>query len=367
MRKVFEVELSSQGGSWAELTLPAEPYVLLDTLEKLRLEPGETPRWELFGADDDIFQHLDQDNGSLPELNALAQRFAQLDGAEITAFEGLAAMERMPVGQPVPLPRLIDLAYSTDCCHLVEGVVTDAQLGRFCAENGFVPETKGLSDAAFELLDFERIGRQFREAEGGVFTRGGYVQRREELKQVYDTLDLTPRKPDYAMLAELPDGSRAELPAPLGRSVEDSPAQCVDCAAPALNGLTGNLGTLDCLARRMAEMEADGELPKYKALLGTARCDDMVQALSLADRLDQYTLSPKLLEPEDAAMECLNTMLSEDDAELIAQYLDLRRYGEAVVEQDGGTITAYGLIQRADSGPAQGMEHEHTCNEMEMM
>ena len=37
MRKVFEVELSSQGGSWAELTLPAEPYVLLDTLEKLRL------------------------------------------------------------------------------------------------------------------------------------------------------------------------------------------------------------------------------------------------------------------------------------------------------------------------------------------
>jgi hypothetical protein len=111
LRKVFEVELSSQGGSWAELTLPAEPYVLLDTLEKLRLEPGETPRWELFGADDDIFQHLDQDNGSLPELNALAQRFAQLDGAEITAFEGLAAMERMPVGQPVPLPRLIDLAY----------------------------------------------------------------------------------------------------------------------------------------------------------------------------------------------------------------------------------------------------------------
>ena len=204
MRKVFEVELSSQGGSWAELTLPAEPYVLLDALEKLRLEPGEAPRWELFGADDDIFQHLDQDNGSLPELNALAQRFAQLDGAEITAFEGLAAMERMPVGQPVPLPRLIDLAYSTDCCHLVEGVVTDAQLGRFCAENGFVPETKGLSDAAFELLDFERIGRQFREAEGGVFTRGGYVQRREKLKQVYGTLDLTPRKPDYAMLAELP-------------------------------------------------------------------------------------------------------------------------------------------------------------------
>ena len=141
----------------------------------------------------------------------------------------------------------------------------------------------------------------------------------------------------------------------------------MDCAAPALNGLTGNLGTLDCLARRMAEMEADGELPKYKALLGTARCDDMVQALSLADRLDQYTLSPKLLEPEDAAMECLNTMLSEDDAELIAQYLDLRRYGEAVVAQDGGKLTSYGLVERADGRPIQGMACEHTNQEMEMI
>lgn len=366
MRKVFEVELSSQGGSWAELTLPAEPYVLLDTLEKLRLEPGETPRWELFGADDDIFQHLDQDNGSLPELNALAQRFAQLDGAEITAFEGLAAMERMPVGQPVPLPRLIDLAYSTDCCHLVEGVVTDAQLGRFCAENGFVPETKGLSDAAFELLDFERIGRQFREAEGGVFTRGGYVQRREELKQVYDTLDLTPRKPDYAMLAELPDGSRAELPAPLGRSVEDSPAQCVDCAAPALNGLTGNLGTLDCLARRMAEMEADGELPKYKALLGTARCDDMVQALSLADELDRYRFDPEPREPDEVASGHLKGLLPEDELTVLLPSVNLYRYGQAVMEQGGGKLTGYGYVQPS-IGPSQNMEQGQESHEMRMM
>ena len=64
-------------------------------------------------------------------------------------------------------PQLIDLAYSTDCCHLVEGVVTDAQLGRFCTGNGFVPEAEGLSDKAFELLDFAKIGREFCEAAGG--------------------------------------------------------------------------------------------------------------------------------------------------------------------------------------------------------
>ena len=368
MRKVFEAELSSKNGC-TQLTLPAGPHALLDALERLRLEPGETPRWEILRMPScgHLSPYLDH-GGALPELNALTLRLSELGETELSILEGLIQMEQPRPGiTPLPLPRLIDLAYSTDCCHLVEGVVTDAQLGRFCAENGFIPETEGLSDKAFELLDFAKLGREFREAEGGVFTRAGYVQRKEELKQVYKTLDLTPKKPDYAILAELPDGSRVELPAPQDRSVEDVPAQCVDCAAPILNGLSGNLSTLDHLARRMAEIEADGEMTKYKALLATARCDDMIQALSLADQLDQYTLSPKLLEPEDAAMECLKTMLSDDDAELIAQYLDLRRYGEAVVEQDGGTITAYGLIQRTDSGPAQGMEHEHTCNEMEMM
>ena len=196
MRKAFEVEAVSENGG-VQLNFPAEPYVLLDALEKLRLEPGEAPRWELFGADDDIFQHLDQDDGSLAELNALTQRFAALEESEVTIFEGLAAMERRPLRQPFPLSRLIDLAYSTDCCHLVEGVVADAQLGRFCAENGFIPETEGLSDKAFELLDFAKLGREFREAEGGVFTRAGYVQRKEELKQVYKTLCRPlPQRPD---------------------------------------------------------------------------------------------------------------------------------------------------------------------------
>lgn len=368
MRKVFEAELSSKNGC-TQLTLPAGPHALLDALERLRLEPGETPRWEILRMPScgHLSPYLDH-GGALPELNALTLRLSELGETELSILEGLIQMEQPRPGiTPLPLPRLIDLAYSTDCCHLVEGVVTDVQLGRFCAENGFAPEVENLPDAAFELLDFGKIGRQFREIEGGVFTRGGYVQWREELKQVYKTLDLTPKKPDYTILAELPDGSRMELPAPLDRSVEDSPVQCVDCAAPVLNGLTGNLGTLNYLARRVAELEADGGLTKYKSLLEAARCDGIIQALSLADQLDQYHLSPKLLGPEGVAMECLNTLLADEDAELIAQYLDLSRYGEAVVAQDGGKLTSYGLVERADGRPIQGMACEHTNQEMEMI
>ena len=263
MRKVFEVELSSENGC-TELALPAAPYALLDAVEKLELADGEAPGWEIlrlpsFGH---LSPYLDQ-GGTLPELNALTQRLSELGEAELSIVEGLIQMEQPQPGiTPVPLPQLIDLAYSTDCCHLVEGVVTDAHLGRFCAENGFVPEAEGLSNAAFELLDFAKIGREFCEAEGGVFTRVGYVQRREELKQVYKTLDLTLKKPDYALLVETASGAQIKLPSPVGVTVVDEPAQCLDCAAPALIGMTAMVSTLDMLARRMAEIEADGEMTK---------------------------------------------------------------------------------------------------------
>jgi len=364
LRKVFEVELASENGG-AKLNLPAAPYALLDALENLELADGGTPRWELlsaFGAGY-IFLHMDQDNGSLSELNALAQQLARLSESEMTVFEGLAAMERSSLGHPVPLARMIDLAYSTECCYLVEGVVTDAQLGRFCAENGFVPEADSLPDAAFELLDFERIGRQFRESEGGVFTRGGYVQRHDELKQVYKNLNLTLKKPDYTILAELADGSRVKLPAPLGPALADGPAQCADSAAPGLIGQTAMLSTLDLLARRMGELELDGELTKYKAVLEATGCGDAAQALTLTDELDRYRFDPELREPDEVASGRLKKLLPEAELASLLPSVSLYQYGQKIVEQSGGKLTGYGYVQPS-TGPTQDITSQ--TDEMEM-
>ena len=368
MYKVFRVEITSRAHISAELDLPAQPYKLLDTLDKLRLEEGEVPRWELLESHDalHLFHHLDQGNGSLEEANALAQRLADLDDTELAIVGGLADMEQKPLDQPFPLSRLIDLAYSTDCCHLVKGVVTDAQLGRFFAENGFISEVESLPDAAFELLDFERIGREHRQSEGGVFTCEGYVLRHDELEQVYKTLDLTLKKPDYVMLAERPDGGWVKLPLPVGAAVMDEPVQCVDCAVPTLTGQTAMLSNMDTLAHRLAELEMDGELPKYKAVLETVHCDDMTDALLLVGALDQYSFSPKLLEPEDAAIEYLQTMLAEDEVERLVSYLDLRRYGGEVVEQRGGVLTPYGLLEREDGQPIHSMNEQSEPGGMEM-
>ncbi len=317
MHKVFDVELSSEHGS-TELALPAAPYAMLDALEKLRLEDGEAPRWatlSVFNCER-IADFMDED-GTLFELNALCQQLALLDEGQLAIVEGLAAMGYEKGSRPIPMPQLIDMAYSTDRCHLVEEATDDYTLGRFCAENGFVPEADDLSDEAFELLDFAKIGREFRQNEGGVFTHGGYVQKHDELRQVCDTLNLVPQKPDYAILVETASGCEVKLPVPLGEPLGDEPVLCVDCAAPALTGLSGTIATLDMLAHRLTYLTVDGEMPKYKALLEATGCDDIRWALALADGLDQYTFSPNLLEPEDAAMDQERTQNQQTGMELM--------------------------------------------------
>ncbi|MDE7172588.1 MAG: hypothetical protein K2O11_12065 [Oscillospiraceae bacterium] len=186
MRKIFEVELGARSGHFTQLILPAAPYAMLDALEKLRLEDGEAPTWSTLSVFncERIADFMDEE-GSLVELNALCQQLALLNEQELAIAEGLVLMEWNRDARPIPMSRLIDMAYSTDRCHFVENVVTDAQLGRFCAENGFVPEADDLSDEAFELLDFARIGLEFRQNEGGVLTSAGYVQKHDELRQVY--------------------------------------------------------------------------------------------------------------------------------------------------------------------------------------
>ncbi len=62
---------------------------------------------------DKIFPYLDPE-GTLFELNALCQQLALLNEGELAVVEGLAELECGERPAPIPMPRLIDMAYSTD-------------------------------------------------------------------------------------------------------------------------------------------------------------------------------------------------------------------------------------------------------------
>ena len=125
------------------------------------------------------------DDVDLTELNLLANKLADLQALQETAFEGLVRIDLDKGTTELPLCRLIDLANSADCCHVAPGVENDEQLGRFYVDNDFPVIPPGLPEEVYDILDYETIGRKARMEEGGVFTSEGYVVQHTDLDVSY--------------------------------------------------------------------------------------------------------------------------------------------------------------------------------------
>ncbi len=381
MAKIFDIYLAKQdqpeSDAYAKLSLPATPCQIQDAFDKLRLAEGESLYWEI--TEYHHFEELSSllnDTCGLNDLNALAQKLSELDERQFTAFAGLLKMEQQK-GEAIPISRLIDLAYSTECCHVVDEALNDGQLGRFYVENEFVPEIDGLPEKALALLDYEQIGRNMRRDEGGVFVErsidhpGGYVVQHDDLVEAYKTLDLTPKAPDYTILLEVSKGFfndpgydsgktvQLKLPAlseTLDAALESVEAwdwrevgwNCLDCRIPALTERISDaeegIDFLNQMAQRLTDMEPKA-LSAYKALLEAMNCRDLQSAGALMDSLDQYIFSPQYSSPIEVAKGELSLILCEPDAATLAPHLNLYQYGQALIEKCGGVLTPYGLIE----------------------
>ena len=362
MRKVMNVYLARAATpyseSYADLDLPATPYELLDTLDKLRLSEGETPYLQIneYYNFEELAPLLSGESG-LYELNALAKRLSELDALQQVSFEGVLQMEVNKKEGQIQMPRLIDLAYGTGCCHVVDAL-NDSQLGRFYAENGFVPEMDDLSDKLFNMLDFERIGREFRQGEGGVFTEQGYVVQHSEPENVFDMLDLTPNQPDYQILLEL-TGERhnfLELPdePQAFDGMEGYSFRCLDCRIPQLMDAVekADLQTVNEFAHALSEMN-EHQATVYKAALVATDCADLESAAALLDNLDHFMLDSKIASPEDAAITELKFVFGENDVDRLLPYVQLPAYGRDLLEHDNAVMTPYGRMDRDDFQPMQ--------------
>lgn len=218
MDKIMAVYIAKANAPESEadamLSLPAMPYELFDALDRARVQQGDDLYFQVEKYS--VFEYMEPpfitDANNLVELNTLCQKLSELNDQQSTAFEGLIKLEVAKENGPISIGKLIDLACSTDCCHVVGEALNDSQLGRFYAENGFVPELDNLPDKVFELLDFERIGWELRQGEGGVFTDGGYVVQHSELAEVYKDMTFAMQTPDYQILLEDMQGNRLELP-----------------------------------------------------------------------------------------------------------------------------------------------------------
>ena len=390
-KKIFEVYLAKEdvpnNEAYAKLDLPASPWELWDALDKVRLQTDDILYMEIEGYDafEYLSPHLDGLDISFNELNDLAALLSALDEVQEAAFEGLFSMEVQRKvnanGGVITLQDLRDLAVSakTDCYHVVDAA-DDAQLGRFYAENEFIPELEGISDAVFEMLDFAGIGRMMRCSENGVFVNSLYVLRDGELTTAPPVQKTLPEKPGYLFRLTLglcPDfgGDRTavlDLPASeealVAAQEQLGTLNWENTVVLNYDGIVPNVATFADLPMELEEFNAftkavrdipRSEVPKLKALLEQFEVQDIETAMLLTEHLADYILTPGISSPQEAALDQLCFIMDREEAVRLIPYVNLFNYGETVIHADNAALTSYGLLHRADYQPMQTPVQKH--------
>ena len=399
-KKVFAVYLAKEGNpnsdAYAKLDLPASPWELWDALDKVRLQKDDILYMEIedYFAFEYLSPHLDGLDISLNELNDLAAQLAALDEVQGIAFEGMfsIAVQRKvnANGGVITLQDLRDLAVSakTDCYHVVDAA-DDAQLGRFYAENGFIPELDGISDGVFEMLDFAGIGRMMRCSENGVFVNSLYVLRDGELTTATPVQKALPGKPGYLFRLTLglhPDigddrtvtlilpaaevellDAQAQLGAEGWEGVTVIDYDGIIPYAAEFTDLPMELEKFNVLAAAVRDMPSpEKQLPKLKALLEQFEVQDIETAMGLTEHLDDYVLTPEISSPQETAIDQLHFMTDDHSVELLISHVNLYAYGCDLIREDNAVLSPYGLLHRADYQPMLSPMQETQKMEMTM-
>lgn len=378
---MFAVYLAKEGApnsaAYAKLELPASPWELWDAIEKVRLKDGE----ELYVEIEDYYDfsclapHLSGLDITLMELNNLAAHLSELDELQQIGFNGLLQIaverKRWENAGILTVQDMRDLSVSADCCHVAD-VTDDAQLGRFYAENDFVPEVNGLPNELFEMLDFAKLGKKMRIEEGGVYTGNDYVVQSRNLRTAPPCQKGLPQKPDYLfrlMLGLHPDigddrtvtlilpAAEAELlDAQEQLGVEGWEGVTVidyDGIIPyaaEFTDLPMELEELNAFTKAVRDIPRS-EVPKLKALLEQFEVQDIETAMLLTEHLADYILMPNLSSPQEAALDQLCFIMNREEAVRLIPYVNLFNYGETVIHADNAALTSYGLLHRADYQP----------------
>ena len=399
-KKILRVYLAKNdtpySASYAKLELPASPWELWDAMEKVRLQTDDILYMEIedYFAFEYLSPHLDGLDISLNELNDLAAQLAALDEVQGIAFEGMfsIAVQRKvnANGGVITLQDLRDLAVSakTDCYHVVDAA-DDAALGLFYAENDFISELDGVSDAVFKMLDFAGIGRMMRCSENGVFVGSLYVLRDGELTTAPPVQKTLPEKPGYLFRLTLglhPDigddrtvtlilpaaevellDAQAQLGAEGWEGVTVIDYDGIIPYAAEFTDLPMELEEFNVLAAAVRDMPSpEKQLSKLKALLKQFEVQDIATAISLTECLDDYVLTPEISSPQETAIDQLHFMTDDHSVELLLSHVNLYAYGCDLIREDNAVLSPYGLLHRADYQPMLSPMQETQKMEMKM-
>ena len=389
MGKIMRVYLCGQ--DWTEsreemyLDLPATPWELVDAMEKLNLvSEGDLYIQAEEYYDFDYIQGFIPESTSLSRLNELCAVLDSMDEQDRIGFRGLlqssAFFDRFNLG----FDRLMDLATAKDCYHIAADVSSDEQLGHFLCQNGFVEGADELPEKVYELLNFQKIGKDFRMAEHGSYADGCYVAPDGDIPHREIPYGVSP--PEYIVMLDVVNRENAskhgllalpsvpaEMDSVLKRVGVESWSEvdclCMDCQVPQLKEAITKINNV-AIANRFAEMLDRlpvEDVSKLKAILGITGCEDLTIASLIAQDLDSYMLSEDIRDPEDMGRYRLNYLLSEEDCAPILKHINLYTYGKEMLEQaPNAAMSRYGLVERTDGQPILAQTQQQASPKMIM-
>ena len=109
------------------------------------------------------------------------------------------------------------------------------------------------------------------------------------------------------------------------------------------------------------------QLPKLKALLEQFDVQDIGTAILLAERMDEYILTPEISSPQETAVDQLRFLLDDAAAELLISHVNLYAYGCDIIKDDNASLAPCGLLRRADYQPMLSPAHETQKMEMKTL
>lgn len=395
MRVLKAQVYNPQNEAFADIELPASYEELEDTLQILNgSNENCTADIRYFLGEVNLLENKTVQPCSLLEMNYFATLVDNMDDYRKQQFAGLAEAES---SECPTMKELINLALNIptlDCYHAP--ATSDKDLGEFYIDNELLPQLvdlDGITDEQYEWvrdhLDEEKIGREMREQEKGVFTCAGYFVKNEEIKQMYDGNPIVPQPCDYIFrleLALIPQGDEPndqntlslKLPvsqADVQRALEEIGAKCMDdCCFYGYESLVvtqladcygdnEDFDSLNHLSEKINRFNGD-ELAKYKAMLEATQCQDIETAIAIYEKMDDFTLDRSCTTATDYADKILDR-LDLPMKEQLCRHISKDGYGKALMQHNDVDNTSYGMLI-PDNGIRLSEQMQKQNNDMEM-
>ena len=345
--------------------LPASPWEVRDLLEKMGVkeEDGlflcfvDCPALPVFT--DWLWSQSEEGglSGTLSQWNTLSLLLEELDAFAQKRLEALA--EALGETQIESMEALYGFILWAKDGVLLEDITDDGALGQYCLENGYFKDQAWLLEQCQGYLDYEKIGIEWREADGGLYIKSGYLI--EGMKAEAAVLPKWPLPKEEAFIriclkkshgeeiqVYFPETQDGITEAWWQRMLSEAELVEIDCLVPALipsiYEALEQLERIQTLSKRLKELENGGQLVKFQALLELWDVTDLESAIQGSFRLEEYQYYGACRSAHSLGwmlfqVQC-NVELTEEEKETI----DFSRYGKRMAARFGAVETSYGYL-----------------------